>query len=491
MTPRDRLSSLDGSFLRVETENAHMHVAWKGIFAPHPARPRPALSALRASVASRLRHAPRFRQRLAFPPSALGEPYWVDDAGFDIRRHVTSWLSPRATVSLERFDELADAALSQPLDRAHPLWHIHLVPRLEDGRAGILCKIHHALVDGKSAVELALLLFDLSPDAVPEPPDDWAPAPAPGAAGMALAAVSDGVGETLRGARGAARMAAAPVRSAGRITDTLRRTALAIESDLLRPAPSSYLNAKIGPRRTLVTHGERLAPLLAVKDAAGVTLNDVCLAVVAGAMRELAFARRGRPRPLKVMVPVSVRSHEQRGDLGNRISFAFIELPAQEASATRRLALVHEQTSAFKRSSRPAGTESVLGALGLLPSPLKDRAAKLAASPRVYNLTVSNVPGPRVPVYMLGAELQEAYPVVPVPEAHALSIGIFTYGDRAFFGAYADPEALPEARSLPSFLSASLLTLARAFPFAAGPPAAALSPAGRPRDAAASRNGAA
>jgi len=454
---------LDASFLRVETENAHMHVAWKGIFQPHPARPRPALSTLRASVASRLRHAPRFRQRLAFPPSALGEPYWVDDPGFDIRRHVTSWLSPRTQVGLGRFGELADEALSQPLDRNHPLWHIHLVPRLEDGRVGILCKIHHALVDGKSAVELALLLFDLSPDAVAEPPDDWRPAAAPGAAGMALAAVSDGVGETFRGATRAARMATSPVRSAGRISDTLRKTAMAIESDLLRPAPASYLNAKIGPRRTLVTHGEPLEPLLAVKREAGVTLNDVCLAVVAGAMRELAFARRGRPRPLKVMVPVSVRPEDQRGALGNRISFAFVELPAHEAHAKRRLRIVHEQTTAFKRSARPAGTGSVLGALGLLPAPLKDRAARLAASPRVYNLTVSNVPGPRVPVYMLGAELQEAYPVVPVPEAHALSIGIFSYGEHAYFGAYADPEALPEARALPSYLSASLLTLTRAY----------------------------
>src|SRR5687768_5203982 len=179
-----RLSSLDGSFLRLETENAHMHVAWSGLFDPPPEAPRPSVGALRAKVAARLARVPRFRQRLAFPPLRLAEPSWVDDPAFDIAGHVS--VLDGGPVSLERFGRLTDAVLSEPLDRSHPLWHIYLVPELEDGRIGVIFKMHHALVDGKSAVELALLLFDLSPDAQPEPEDEWRPATPPNAARLAL-----------------------------------------------------------------------------------------------------------------------------------------------------------------------------------------------------------------------------------------------------------------------------------------------------------------
>jgi WS/DGAT/MGAT family acyltransferase len=437
-----------------------MHVAWTGVFDPHAERPRPTLTALRTSVAARLRHVPRFRQRLAFPPLAVAEPCWVDDPDFDIARHVVS-LAP-GPLAHERFRALADELLSTPLDRSRPLWQIALAPELQDGRAGIVCRIHHALVDGKSAVELALLLLDASPDEEPGEPDAWEPAAAPGTARLALDALVDNAGGSLRAAGGLARLARSPRRSAGRIGDTLRRTALAVEADLMRPAPASFVNPPIGPRRTLARCRVPLGQLLAIRGASQTTLNDVCLAAVAGAMRELALSRRELPGPLKAMVPVSVRAEQDRAALGNRISFAFVELPAQMRSPAARLASVHEQTSAFKQDARPAGTEMLLGALGMLPAVLKDAAARAAASPRVYNLTVSNVPGPRFPVYMLGAELAEVHPVVPIPEGHALSIGIFTYRDSAFFGLYADPEALPDVERLPSALNAAILGLDRA-----------------------------
>ena len=196
------------------------------------------------------------------------------------------------------------------------------------------------------------------------------------------------------------------------------------------------------------------------KQRAGATVNDVCLAAVSGALRELALLRGERPHPLKAMVPVSVRADEQRQDLGNRISFAFIELPVEIASRSGRLERVHEATAAFKASGRPAGTGAMLGAIGLLPDALKNQAARMASSPRVFNLTVSNIPGPRFPVYMLGAELSEAYPVVPLAEQHALSIGMFSYRDALFFGLYADPGALPEVDQLPTFLDAEIPALA-------------------------------
>jgi diacylglycerol O-acyltransferase / wax synthase len=455
-----RLSSLDGSFLRVETPNAHMHVAWSGVFAPGSARPRPALETLQAKVAARLDRVPRFRQRLAFPPFRLSEPSWVDDTRFDITSHVSALGEPDVPMSLARFAEFTDATLSQPLDRERPLWHLYLVPRLENGNLGVIFKMHHALVDGKSAVELALLLFDLEPDAEPERSNGWLPATPPSGARLALDALVSGAAEPLRAARGMARLAGSP--GDGGLTGTLRRAAFAFEQDLLRSAPSSYLNAPIGPQRVLVRHRARMADIVEAKLKGGVTVNDVCLAAVAGALRELASLRGEKPMPLKAMVPVSVRGEGERHDLGNRISFAFVDLPVEVRSRAGRLERIHRATSDFKQSGRPAGTGAVLGTLGLLPDPLKSRAARLASSARVFNLTVSNIPGPRFPVYMLGAELREAYPVVPLGGEHSLSIGMFSYRDHLFFGLYADPETLPEVRRLPMLLNAEVLALARA-----------------------------
>ena len=453
-----RLTHLDGSFLRVETPNAHMHVAWSGVFAPPAARERPTVARLREKVESRLHLVPRFRQRVAAPPLGLTEPAWVDDPLFEVRRHVSE-LGNGEPLPHADFRRLTDAALSQPLRRNRPLWHIHLAPELEDGRVGLLFKIHHALVDGKSAVELALMLFDTEPDAATEPGPAWSPAPAPNTARQALDAFRDSATEPLRAAAGLARMAASP-RETG-FTGTLRRAALAFERDMLRPAPPSYLNGPIGPRRALVRHRAQMADLLAARKHGEVKLNDVCLAAVAGALRKLAIARGEEPRPLKAMVPVSTRADDQHDQLGNRISFAFVDLPVDARTRVGRLRRIHEATAEFKRSGRPQGTEAVLGALGLLPAPLKGTAARFAASPRVFNLTVSNVPGPRFPLYMLGAELQEAYPVVPVAEGHALSIGMFSYRDSMFFGLYSDPEALPDAERLPELLNAEIRALAR------------------------------
>jgi len=455
----DRLTALDGSFLRVETPNAHMHVAWSGLFQPDPDAPRPTAEALRGKLAARLARAPRFRQRLAFPPLRLSEPSWVDYPEFDVATHVTALGDPDVPVALDRFHEFADATLSKPLDRSRPLWHAYLVPRLEDGRVGLVFKMHHALVDGKSAVELALLLFDLEPEPAPETAEQWRPSRPPGAARLALEAMASTAAEPLRAARGMARLAGS--RGDGGLTGTLRRAALAFEQDLLRSAPASYLNTPIGPRRTLVRHRARMPDLVAAKNRAGVTVNDVCLAAIAGALRGLAALRGEQPAALRVMVPVSVRSEQERRDLGNRISFAFIELPVGTRSRTERLRAVHRATAAFKSSGRPAGTGTLLGAAGLLPDPLKDRTARLASSARVFNLTISNIPGPRVPLYMLGAELSEAYPVVPIAGEHSLSIGMFSYCDDMFFGLYADPEALPEVGELPALIGAEIQALAR------------------------------
>jgi diacylglycerol O-acyltransferase len=457
----ERLTPLDASFLHVETPNAHMHVAWAACLSPHDERPRPSVRSLRAAVSGRLALLPRFRQRIATDPLGVAEPRWVDDADFDIRRHVVRLGRADEVLSRQRFGELCDAVLSKPLSRNHPLWELYLAPELEDGRTGLICKLHHAMVDGKSAVEVATLLFDADPDAPPTPAVDWTPAREPGPTRLAIEALGDRGAEPLRAARGLVRMAGSPLASGNRISDTLRRTALAVGEDLLRPAPSSFLNTEIGPRRTLQRARLSRAQVDRVRAHCGATINDVCLTVVAGALRELSMERSRPPLGLKAMVPVSVRGEEEVADLGNRITFAFVDLPVDVFSPLRRLEAVQKQTRAFKRSGRPAGTQTLVNAIGVLPIALRKRAAQVMASQRAYNLVVSNIPGPTCSVYMLGAHLDEAYPVVPLSEKHALSIGIFSYGEHLHFGIYADPDALPDSAQLGSSISTAFRALER------------------------------
>jgi diacylglycerol O-acyltransferase len=455
----ERLSAIDGSFLRVESPSAHMHVAWTATFRVPVGEPHPTLTRLRRHIAGRLARVPRFRCRLAWPPRGMGEPFWVEDPEFDVANHVL----PLGTLGLElddrRFEMLCDSVLSAPLDRRRPLWEIRLAPRFGDGRCGIVAKIHHALVDGASAVEVAQLLFDVEPRTVADLPVPWEAPPAPGVTRLAARAVALGAEESLRAARGAARMAGEPRAAASRIAGTLRRAALVAGEDVLRPAPASALNARIGPRRTLVRHAVDLDAVRQVKRAAGATVNDVCLALAAGALRELARARGEEPRPLKAMVPVNVRGVEEADALGNRISFAFVGLPLDLSSGRARLARIRHSTGAFKRDGRPEGAHTVLSALGMLPDPLRGLAARAVASPRLFNLTISNVPGPDFPLYMLGAELVEAHPVVPIAQGHALSIGIFGYHGRLHFGFYADPHAFPEVEELPAAFDSALQEL--------------------------------
>ena len=449
----ERLSPLDASFLHVETPSAHMHVAWKARFEPHPDKPRITVERVRALVASRLAQVPRLRQRLAFPPGGFGPPVWVDDVSFGIERHVLALGPDDEPLSLKRFDSMVDGVLSVPLERGRPLWEIHVAPWLEDGGAGVVMKAHHAMVDGISGVALAMLILDADPDAVPlDEPSPWAPRRAPSRGRLALESLAD-AGMT-------------PVRTAGRIARTggLRSIPRTLAEDVLSPAPSSYLNAALTPRRTVVGHSTDLESMLAARLTHGATLNDMALTVVAGALRQVALYRGVMPAPLKAMVPVTRRAQGDAGSLGNRIAFVSVTLPVHERRPVRRLEAIREQTVAFKAGERALGGEVILGALGMLPAIAQARAARLVASPRAYNLVVSNVPGPRMPVYLLGARAVEAYPVVPLSDRHALSVGIFSLHDRLCFSGYADPVVLPQVAELPSAISASVLELLQARP---------------------------
>lgn len=432
-----RLTSLDASFLHVESPHAHMHVGWVAVFAPPEGSEPPGFAEIRAHVAGRLCRAPRYRQRLTPVPLGLGDPVWVDAEDFDLDEHIIR-------SDARRLDPVVDATLSAPLRRDRPLWELRVADRLEGGRIGIVGKAHHCMVDGMAAVELASLLLDPSPRPEHLPEAAWRPAGPPSQVDLVADALRDRVRDGLHAAMAPVRIAGSP-RRIGELVARGREAADALASSLVPATPGSGLNAPISPRRHLGRTARALSELRAVKDHYGVTLNDVLLAVAAGGIRGYLRGHGVAPPRLKTMVPVSLRAAGDAADLGNRISFIFVDLPCDEPDPERRLLNVHLATSERKRRGDARGGDAVMRAFGYTPRTVQWALSRLVASPRTFNLVVSNIPGPQEPLYMLGARLEEAYPVVPLADGHALSVGMTTVGDGAFFGVYADQQALPDA----------------------------------------------
>jgi diacylglycerol O-acyltransferase len=443
----ERLSPLDASFLKIETPAAHMHVGWLADLALPPGHaPLDGLE-LRERIASKLHLAPRFRQRLR--EATVGEPYWADDPRFRISDHVS------AAAPLTRAADLrsvSDEFFSRPLDRGRPLWEILVVPRAGAGRAAVLGKVHHAMVDGIAAVQLGVLLFDLEPNPTRPQAVPWSPQQAHSPARVAVESVKDLALDQFRAARQAASMGLHPgqaVRSAG----SVRRAAFSLAGELARGAPPSFLRGELTPQRVLVPARVDLARAKATAGRLGVKLNDLVLTGVAGALRALADLVGEPPTPQRAMVPISTRGEDERG--GNRITFAFVDLPVDLADPADRLREVVHQMGELKRSSYADGTDALLKSVSLLPGPVRSGVARVAASPRTYNLTVSNVPGPTLPLYAAGARVLSIHPVIPISDGHALSIGVLSYAGQLHFGVYADPTCLPEAGRLERLLPAA------------------------------------
>jgi diacylglycerol O-acyltransferase / wax synthase len=430
-----------------------MHVGWSAVFALPEGGDRPTLAALRERVAERINAVAWCRWRLETAPLGLTEPHWVDDPGFDLDAHVQALGEPDEPVSFEAFAAMRDELLSTPLDRTRPLWQIFLVPLLEDGRVGLIGKVHHALVDGIAALQIVGLVADDPPQASAV----VAERPGHGAAGWALGELA----HTTERAFGAARAVAGGVAHPGSGARWAGRLLQAAREDIFPAAPPSRLNVPIGPRRSLVGYHAPRDTVRAARRGGG-TINDVGLAVVAGALRALAERQGETPdAALKAMVPVSMRRPDEGGP-GNRIAMVAIELPVHLAGAPERLQFVRTRTRRLKDGGRAEGTYALMRAGGLLPAWLRSPVVRGLASPRVFNLTVSQSPAPRDALLMLGCEMQEVYSVVPIADRHALAIGMIRYRRELFFGCYADPDALPEIRDLPALLEADMLELGAA-----------------------------
>ena len=443
-----RLSPLDAAFLEVESPTAHMHVGWVALFRPPAGTTPPRFAELRHRIEGRVPFAPRYRQKLAWVPLGLNDPEWIDDPAFDIRHHVRH-------SNAREIGRLVEHVYSTPLGRDRPLWEVWITDQLADGRIGVVGKAHHCMVDGIAAVELASLFCDVTAEPPPvEPPGPWEPAAEPRRRDLVARAVEDRVRNQLR----VLEIPKQVVRSPGRVfglAGEAARAGRALFHTLSPSTPHEVFNEPISPLRTLATVTRPLEDLRRIKQCFGTTVNDVVLAVAAGGVRSYLRDRGETPSRLKAMVPVSLRDGAA-ADLGNRISFVFVELPCDEPSPLRRLEAVRLAMTKRKEAGEPRGAEQVLDAVSFVPQPVQHVVSHAVASARAYNLTVSNIPGPRQPLWMAGCPLEEAYPVVPLADRHAVSIGFTTVAEQGFFGIYADRKTVPDADALALAVEGSL-----------------------------------
>ena len=461
MANPDRLTALDSTFLHLEDHStAHMHVASVMVFEGTA----PTLEELVDHVESRLHLVPRYRQRLAYVPLGQGRPVWTDDPHFNPYYHIrhTALPQPADEADLKR---LAGRLFSQRLDRSKPLWEIWLVQSMEGGRFALVAKTHHALVDGISGVDITTVLFDTQRDPTPtSPPPHWSAKPLPGSAkllGEALIERSTVPTEMTRGVRALLR---APRRALGQVKDAFASVGATTLAGINAPAPPSPFNVEIGPHRRYTFLDADLARFKAIKDSLGGTLNDVVLAAVT-----LALGRYLRDRGenteglvLKAMVPVSVRTKEQRGALGNQVAAMWAPLPVGIENPAECLRKIATSMEDLKSSGQAVGAQVLTNLAGFAPPTILSQAARLQARQPFFNLVVTNVPGPQFPLYLLGRRLEVLYPVVPLAQRQALGIAVMSYDGHLGFGLLGDYDALPDIEEIELDLGQAVEGLARA-----------------------------
>ncbi len=440
-THLDRLSSIDASFLSNESASSHMHVGAVLIFEGPPPRYEDFL----AHVRSRLDLVPRFRQKLAFPPFEAGRPMWIDDPAFNLSYHVRHSALPEPG-SEEQLRNLTGRVFSQSLDRSKPLWELWLVQGLERNRFALLSKTHHALVDGVAGVDIATVLFDVKP--VPEPAvegKEWVPNHEPSTVELVGRGISDAAAAPLRLAERLVNAARHPEPAARKAAESLQALG-EVAWNFANPAPDVPLNVEIGTHRRFVWVRSELATFKRIKDALGGTVNDVVLVVVSGALRKW-LDRRGittNGLELRALVPVSIRAEDERGQTGNRIAAMRGPLPVYVADPVRRLEVVREAMGELKQSKQALGAEVISRFNDFAPPTLLAQASRINFSTRLFNLIVTNVPGPQMPLYVLGREQEDAFPIAFLPENHALAIAIMSYNGHLNFGLLADYDSMED-----------------------------------------------
>ena len=474
-----QLTSLDAQFLALENARQSGHVGGLAILDPSTAPGgKLELADIQEMLSERLHLLPPLRWRLAEVPLNLDYPYWVDDADFDLDFHVRELALPPPGTRDKLADQVA-RLVARPLDRARPLWELYLIHGLEDGNMAMLTKIHHSTVDGLSGAEIMGVLFDLEPTGREVPkgrirngriPGDFEML-ARGLAGLpryplrmmrALPTALPNLDETaFTNLPGAERVA--------NVSERLRtlvrgqREGGELERSKLKPPRTSF-NGRVSPHRRFVFGQLSLDDVKAVKNEHGVTVNDVVVAICAGAVRRWLISHVELPAdPLVAQIPVSVRTDEQQGTFGNRIMLMSAPLHTNEPDPVRRLQLTHASLDSMKKRHRAMPAALLQDANHFIPPAVFARAARattaLSSSRRgrpTWNLVISNVPGPQIPLYCAGAELKANYPVSVITDGMGLNITVMSYCGKMDFGIVTDRDQMPDAWRMVEWLDAAL-----------------------------------
>ena len=450
----DRLTGLDSSFLHLEKDGAHMHVASTTLFEG----PAPPYVEFRDHIASRLHLVPRFRQKLRFVPFGQGRPVWVDDPHLNLAYHVRHTSLPEPGRE-EQLRNLAARIFSQQLDRSKPLWELWLVEGLESGRFAIVGKTHHAMVDGVSGVDITTVLFDLEREPADEGDPtaaEWGPEPEPTGGELLAEALVQRAISPREMARGARRILRGPRRAASKALEAVGAAGTFAWSGW--GAPPTPFNVEIGPHRRFAWVRASLADLKAVKDELGGTVNDVILAAVTGAlgryMRARGHATAGLE--LRAMVPVSVRTADQKGALGNQVSTMMAPLPVWCEDPVERMQRVSRAMGDLKESKQAMGATLMTQLADFAPPTIAGQAARLQSRQRFFNLVVTNVPGPQFPLYLMGHRMERIFPMVPLAKRQAVCVGIMSYDGQVNFGLIGDYDAMDDLDDLGTELENSI-----------------------------------
>ncbi|MBV9594885.1 MAG: wax ester/triacylglycerol synthase family O-acyltransferase [Actinobacteria bacterium] len=473
----ERLNALDVSFLYLEGRSTPMHVGSLAVF-DSPAQDFDYERLVRL-VERRIELVPRYRQKVRWVPGHLANPVWIDDPDFDLTYHVRRSGLPRPGTEAQ-LREFCARILSRPLDRGRPLWEMYLIDGLGDGQVAIATKTHYALVDGIKAIDIAQVILDDAPDSFEPPPPVWLPRPAPSNVELTVGALRDLVTrptallDALRlGARDARATAGTVASLAGGVLSAARST--------LRPPPASPLNVRVGEHRRLAVARTTLADHRLVHQAQRVSVNDVVLCALAGAFRSWLLFRGEPVHPtttIRAMLPVVVRDPDvpdtdrpdQPPDRAGRVGSApdvsaiLVDLPVGESNPLVRLAQVGFATRPHAASGRSVRAEVLVTLGGFAPPTLHAVGARVASglARRLYNVVVTNVPGPQRPMYAAGARLREIYPIVPLTESHAVAVGVSSYDGSVFYALNADGDAVPDADVLVSMIEEALAELVEA-----------------------------
>jgi WS/DGAT/MGAT family acyltransferase len=436
----DRLSPLDASFLHIEDSVSHMHIGSVGIFEG----PTPRYEDFVAGVSGKLPGVPRYRQVVCRVPGDLGRPLWVDDPHFNIEYHVrhTALPSPGGEDELRR---LVGRIMSQQLDRAKPLWEIWMIDGLEGGRWALASKVHHCMVDGIAGTELLSLIMDPTPEFERVEPTEWAPRRTPSSLSLLAQALCDIAKMPIRPAQSLRDALRVPSEAAGQLADVAR--GLSSMLGVMRPTPSTSLNGPIGPHRRWAWATTTVEDVKRVRARHGGTFNDVVLACITSGFRELLISRgESADRIVRTMVPVSIRPRDARGiavgdgELSNRISVMFADLPVSEADPVTRLHCITLQMKGLKDSHEAVAGEALTSMGGFAPPSLLALGVRYASkgSQRNINTVTTNVPGPQLPLYVLGRRMLQAFPFVPLGVQMRITIAIFSYNGQVNFGVTGD-----------------------------------------------------